>query len=421
MCRLLPDAISRMAKMAPSIAILLTLVLATLATAASAQSSCVEVIDQRPIDLGEDVLPAQLSPDGRWIAGWDLERLCFYEVVSLDAVSCVEYDDPRLNAFTSGVTIDVDWISWSSDGSRVAFTENVRSGRVPESDILVLDVESGVLVNLTDDGVGGALVGGLDASHAGIDFSPTWSPDGESVAFARSTATQVGDEVSFVGTSILRVPASGGEPEMIAQVADQPLAIFGMEWAPNGAGIVYAAVDGSAATLEVVDVATGAIRRVIDSKRIEDELRISQNSDVGFVLDMTLLNVSAQGMALVGATFVTVNGQGEIEGVVETVLVDLELGTVSILRSRLVHDESSPAIPPYLVTFSPDGTHLLYTVRDPELSGALVSQEIGWSGQLLLTDIEADGFNPYRWGFTWATNDTVLLPGEELLVRLASR
>lgn len=62
---------------------------------------------------------------------------------------------------------------WSPDGRQIAF----RSTRVGTSDIYVIDADGGNLRNLTD--------------RPSYDSSPAWSPDGRQIAFGTTFATGI--------------------------------------------------------------------------------------------------------------------------------------------------------------------------------------------------------------------------------------
>ena len=84
-----------------------------------------------------------------------------------------------------------------------------------------------------------------------VDLYPAFSPDGETVAFYRETRAGSGP---LLRSSIMLVGADGRGLRALA-----PAVLTGFfSWSPDGSELVYAA-DG---TLQAVDVATGAVRRV---------------------------------------------------------------------------------------------------------------------------------------------------------------
>lgn len=64
-------------------------------------------------------------------------------------------------------------------------------------------------------------------SHPGIDYSPTWSPDGRHVAFLRADDGHC---------SVLRVPALGGTEQRLASCTGGE----SLDWSPDGSRLVWA-------------------------------------------------------------------------------------------------------------------------------------------------------------------------------------
>jgi Tol biopolymer transport system component len=142
---------------------------------------------------------ASLSPDGDTVLYGGENGLCLRDVDGSNE-RCVEdkKDDP---------TDDLDPVhmAWSPDGSRLAITEAYWLGVEP--DVSVVDVATGLLTRLTDDGVvhdGNYLSGDRNfPDGATVDFYPSWTPDGERVRFLRKDSA---------GVAVMAVPADGGEP-----------------------------------------------------------------------------------------------------------------------------------------------------------------------------------------------------------------
>jgi Tol biopolymer transport system component/DNA-binding winged helix-turn-helix (wHTH) protein len=95
--------------------------------------------------------------------------------------------------------------TWSPDGQRVAYSSD-RSGNF---DIWVQPVSAGSPIRIT--------------SEAARDWQPSWSPDGHNVAF-RSERD---------GGGLFVVPADGGSERRISTFGFEP------QWSPNGAAILF--------------------------------------------------------------------------------------------------------------------------------------------------------------------------------------
>jgi TolB protein len=99
---------------------------------------------------------------------------------------------------------------WSPDGKRLAFVQGDRKGN---SDIMVLDVDSGRVKRLTDGGC--------------INTEPSWNPNGTQIAF---TSDREGNPQVYLmeedGSNVRRLTFEGGYNASPA-------------WSPNGAMVAY--------------------------------------------------------------------------------------------------------------------------------------------------------------------------------------
>jgi hypothetical protein len=172
--------------------------------------------------------PLSLSPDGAWIAGLDPEgrAFCVWNVDSMEPVCDGELPD----------LVEVTSLTWSPDSTAVTFSLG-SVNRLMDSDIYVFETGSGALHNLTDDDVDDT---GADkvtlitpqANPVAIDRFPAWSPDGQSLLFAR---TLWGDP-DTPGVTLMTIARSGGDPEELFPIEDAaPLSIVGpMTWRHDG-------------------------------------------------------------------------------------------------------------------------------------------------------------------------------------------
>jgi Tol biopolymer transport system component len=179
--------------------------------------------EKEQITEGPDLdLNPLLSRDGTWVAfvrqprgGSDSTNpsLC---VVPADGGEIRTLDVADLNLNT-----DRRAISWSPDGSQIAFAADDGTGNV---DIYRLPVDGGSPVRVTIE--------------PGMDIQPVWSPDGRSIAYVRRGGGE---------NQIWVIPATGG---MARQVTKNSGINEGPVWSPDSDHLAYNSITGDM-TLEL--------------------------------------------------------------------------------------------------------------------------------------------------------------------------
>lgn len=162
---------------------------------------------------GDDSQPVW-SPDGRFIAftsGRDLARGHDAYLLELETniVTPLVRDGSRKQPAM------VRDLAFSPTGDRIAFTELVSASRTAA--IVVVDVTAGAVTARSD---ARPADGQPRQGDPGVDEQPSWSPDGEWLAFARSHAE---------GSDIARMRADGSELERLT-------AGDGVHWLPRWVG-----------------------------------------------------------------------------------------------------------------------------------------------------------------------------------------
>ena len=161
---------------------------------------------------------AELSSDGRNVLYTGANGLCVRRADGTRE-QCVDRPDP------AGF-LDPDHAAWSPDGRKLAITEAYTLGLEP--DIHVVDVETGQLTTLTDDGI--TQQGTIGAGEvvlpdaALVDLYPSWSADSKQIRFLRKAAT---------GVAVMAVPATGGEPTSLGTLDTEWNALMEVAWAEN--------------------------------------------------------------------------------------------------------------------------------------------------------------------------------------------
>jgi hypothetical protein len=234
-----------------TLAITLALVAGVVATvggppAAARQAATATVIPQAPGQWQAQSVTTALfvnrpgaipspAPDGRHVAFATAAGLCIDDRLTGVEVTCVDLAAAEIAA------IDERGIIWTPDSASLLFTERWAGGASGlESDLWRFDLATRALVDLTDDGVRGAI--GRSSADPGsqpgalVDRHPAVLADGSAVLVLRDSW----DGAAW-STSLVRVPTAGGEATVVATLstaAATPLATFGVVATPAGGGLI---------------------------------------------------------------------------------------------------------------------------------------------------------------------------------------
>jgi Tol biopolymer transport system component len=267
-----------------------------------------------------------------------------------------------------------------------------------DSDLWLMEAESGALKNLTDDGVVRPKLGSEEMEKAWIDLTPAWSPDGKTLLFARSTWS---DE-DWQGTTLYKIPAQGGDPKEVLTASDEePAAVwYSLMWSRDGEKILYTVFGIKSDAPD-----NGVWMAEADGDNLE-HLLDTTDPDLG---PPFLLDVSAKGdKALV--VYYWALGELSIEPNTSFVaLLDLETGKAEPLKRA--QSEEIEFVDVGQAIFSPDGSKILYVYRDLEPQWHLVVRDVeeGEENVLLSTEELIGGHRDFGLGLDWADDDTIFV------------
>jgi len=138
---------------------------------------------------------------------------------------------------------------WSPDGAKIAFV-STRQGPDPDrhqnSDIYVVDAKTGAEPRQL-------------TTYIGADGGrPSWSPDGQWIAYFQ------GDETKYLAYEINKlaiIPAGGGAPKVLTAALDRPVS-GQISWSPDGKTLTFTVGDDRAEYVGRTTTAGGALEKL---------------------------------------------------------------------------------------------------------------------------------------------------------------
>jgi len=234
-----------------------------------------------------DCCPAW-SPDGREIA-FSRATEWSYEVYVVPAVGGSERRVVAWPKQTEHNRATLPWrensrvVNWSPDGKMLALTEI--SGDRTHARVTLFSMDEGTFRPLSSPPEGT------------LDYGPSFSPDGRSIAFVRASAAGVVEDLYIV-------PASGGEPRRLT--FDNTIIMGAPAWTRDGKELVFSSSRAGLPTLWRVEVLGGTPRPVLGAgasvsfpaiSRIGNQLAYQQMSDKMNILETKVRNGKQQSPA----------------------------------------------------------------------------------------------------------------------------
>ena len=221
----------------------------------------IDAIDASEL-FGESVRGITLSPDGMLVAATNGEGICVAKVATPEVI-CY----PLPDAFGGRVAPRAGYnpLVWSPDSTSIALTEDFYM-YFYESDLWVLDTQSGTYTNRTDDGVGQFNIGEVDDGSATLDYLPAYAPNGDLYFFRSQRA---GGDLTL---ALYHLAADEDTPELISDLTGTLPALsvfYSPAVSPDGTQIAFPVQgidrDDPGNGLWLVDLATGEARQLTDS------------------------------------------------------------------------------------------------------------------------------------------------------------
>lgn len=351
------------------------------------------VADERELDIDGELI--SLSPDGQWIAGLGSDSdFCVWDIASLDP-ACT----------SASLPIARESMAWAPDSSAVAFSLDF-ARFFAESDIFVFDIDTGKLANLTDDGVDDVSLESprTEAGPLLIDLFPTWSLDSKELTFGRTDWS-----AETLTTTLMTVSVDGGEPtELLTLETNYPFLVSSpMRWLESGS-LLYTSWP---ADLDDPDAGLWIYEPGGDNVQI---LKGTSADDYPVPLATDVYEDNGKTVVLGFSALLNAELDRDRDRSIGFAL-DLETGDTASLEEVVGIDNTDAEIDERTLIFaparmSPDGSTLILGISQLGPGTlAIASTETGEPPVSL--DIEPK-FQPF-WafqGYTWASNDTILVP-----------
>lgn len=377
-----------------TLSVLVSIALAACGGAAKPPSAFIsaldlEVIDEREIEVDSGRI-LSMSPDGLWLAVDSMSELCIYEIESMDEKACVNYGEHM-------ASLSYRTLAWSPDSTRLVFCEDALRP-LHESDLWLLEIETGDLRNLTDDDTEGAFLRSVgENAEFTLDFAPAWSPDGSKLVFTRSEAT--GGELE--GTGLFIMDAQGGEPESLVRVSrDEPLAVwYGLYWSAKPERVFYSVV------LRDADDPDSGVWVVDPDGRDDEQILEAEDAEQGPPLLMGVSEGANLGLVWY---YLAAGRYAPQPNVSHYALADLDTGEIEPLKQASGDELEFFGVTN--ATLSPDGSKVAYVYRDMDMTWYLVVRDVagGEENILFKTDVLMMGGGlDFGLGLDWALNDMI--------------
>ena len=153
--------------------------------------------------------------------------------------------------------------AWSPDGQQIAFVSNrtAEPDKNQNTDLWVINAKTNATIKRL-------------TNWSGSDSAPQWSPDGQQIAYLRSTS----DGYNMYDQSILAVISKdGGEPILLSEKIDRP--VNNARWTKNGQSIAVLVSDDRQRYIAQFDLISKQITKIIGGNRSFSALESHPNGN----------------------------------------------------------------------------------------------------------------------------------------------
>ena len=175
------------------------------------------------------------------IEGYKYQKL--YTHLYLFNITTKKIDTITRGAYDDGAAV------WSPDGGAIAFVSNRSADpdRNENSDIFVVDAKAGSAVRQL-------------TTWKGADNAPRWSPDGQWIAYTRSTSDA--DYIMYDQAVLALISKDGGEPKLLTKALDRP--VLNPRWSKDGKSITAQVVDDRQQYLATFSPTDGKMTKLVE-------------------------------------------------------------------------------------------------------------------------------------------------------------
>jgi dipeptidyl aminopeptidase/acylaminoacyl peptidase len=155
--------------------------------------------------------------------------------------------------------------SWSPDGRSIAFVSRRRPDfdRTDNFDLYVIDAKMGATPRQL------TTFDGPDMHPDWGSRAPTWSPDGKQIAYVQGGPPAL---AYYAGQKVAVVPAAGGPARVLTGALDRN--VLSPTWSPDGSSVLFLLEDDRVYHLARVPAAGGAVERLVEGRRVITDLSV---------------------------------------------------------------------------------------------------------------------------------------------------